>query len=84
MNISIILNAEQQASLDARVLQWKELNGFSDKTAEDYLLCILNNEIDGYVKADFVASTEKIAALAASKSYEERQSLIETLTQQLS
>lgn len=84
MNISITLNAEQQASLDERVLQWKEANGFTDKSAEDYLLCIILHEIDGYVKADFDASTAKIASLAASKSYEERQSLIQTLTNQLS
>lgn len=84
MTIQLQLNEEQTDALAIRVAEWKYRNNFTTETAEDYLAAILMAEIGGYVSADFSQATQRIAELAALKSYEDRKALIQGLTQQLS
>lgn len=83
MTISLTLNDEQLDALAKRVNDWKDRNGFTTATAEDYVIALVMGEIGNYVTADFNAATQRIAELAASKPYSERITLISQLTTQL-
>lgn len=84
MTLTLNLDAEQTASLQARV---DELNTTAKPetpyTPEAYLLRSLTAEIASYVTADFQAAVNRIATAAKSMPFEQRLSLITQIESQI-
>lgn len=84
MNLTINLDAEQSASLQARV---DELNATAKPetpfTQETYLLRSLSAEVASYVATDFQVAVNRIAAAAKALPFEQRITLITQIESQI-
>lgn len=84
MTLTLNLDAEQSASLQARV---DELNATANPetpfTQETYLLRSLAAEIASYVAFDFQSAVNRIATAAKALPFEQRLSLITQIESQI-
>lgn len=84
MTLTLNLDAEQTASLQARV---DELNTSAKPetlyTPETYLLRSLTAEIASYVAADFQAAVSRIATAAKTLPFDQRLALITQIESQI-
>lgn len=69
INLSITLNAEQEAALQKRADE-------AELTPEAYLLRSLNAEISSYTDADFNAASQRLILASKSLPYEQRLAII--------